>query len=260
MNSFADLDMLHELCRLRSTLEAFAVVRLAAHPKKEAVFKAFNGYLRQMLRHAQKGDYLGFHKCDMGLHRELVLSAAIPSLTASWEEVEGELEDWILHIKRTYWPSLMTLYREHVLLIEAWSSGEKWVAENATHYHLEAGWFRVASSHGKAPAGSDPVDRATSFISTHYASRLDVAWIARNVSFVSASHLTRLFRAKLKTSPWALLKEIRLEHGAELLKTGNEKISLLASKCGYKNVSHFVRDFRGYYGITPKCYQKKKTP
>jgi len=249
-----DLEKLHELCRLRSTLEAFAAVRLHANPERGTLFTVFRAHLERMHRLAKKGDHPGFHRCDMALHRALVDSCGIPSLLASWEKVEGDLEPWIQHIKRVYWPSLMTLYREHLILIDAWASGERWIAENATHHHLEAGWFRVASARGKIPVDGDPVDRATSFISTHYVSRIDVPWIARNVSFVSASHLTRLFRQKLKISPFAFLRQVRMEHAAEALKTGREKISAIAPKCGYRNVSHFVRDFRGYFGTTPKRY------
>jgi len=249
-----DLEKWHDLCRLRSTLEAFAAVRLRAHPERAILFKGFRGQLREMHRSAVKGDYVEFHRCDMALHRALVASHKIPALLASWEKVDEDLGGWIQQVKENYWPSLMTLYREHLILVEAWESDEPWIVESATHHHLEAGWFRIASAQGKIPQDSDPVERAASFISTHYASRIDIPWIAQNVSFVSTSHLRRLFRQKRKMAPLAFLKQVRLDHAAEFIKGSREPLSLIAPKCGYKNVSHFVRDFRTHFGTTPKRY------
>ena len=40
----------------------------------------------------------------------------------------------------------------------------------------------------------DPVQRTVSFIATHFASHLEMAWVARHVTFVSASHLARMFK------------------------------------------------------------------
>ncbi len=255
MAEFNNLHELHELCRLRSTLEAFAAVRVRSHADAQSLEADFLQHLARMKRFAAEGRYREFHDEDMKLHRTLVESAGIPALVRSWEDVADSLSDWIRHVKKVYWPSLMTLYREHEFLIEAWSSEETWVAEQATHHHLEAGWFRVASAQGLVVQDIHPVDRATSFICTHFASEIEVEWLAQNVSFVSASHLTRLFRERLGIAPHAFLKQVRIERAAELLKTRSDSVALVARKIGYKNTSHFVRDFRQRYRITPKQYR-----
>lgn len=256
MAGFDNLQELHDLCRLRSTLEAFAAVRLGGHPDRGALHRMFLGHLALMKDHAMQGDYPAFHAEDMKLHRSLVESAGVAALSHCWEAVAGDLGEWIRHVKKVYWPSLMTLYREHEFLIDAWASDESWVAEQATHHHLEAGWFRVASAQGQVVRDIHPVDRATSFICTHYASGIDVEWLAQNVSFVSASHLTRLFRERLEISPHAFLKRVRMERAAELLRTHGDAVELVARKVGYRNVSHFCRDFRGSHGMTPNQYRK----
>lgn len=257
MAGFDNLHELHELCRLRSTLECFAATRLRENPDRAALIENFYAQLRQMHRWAVEGNYPEFHQADMRLHRSLVESAKVPALLSCWDLVGGKLEAWIQHVKMVYWPSLMTLYREHEFLIEAWDSDEAWIAEQATHHHLEAGWFRVASAQGEVAQDIHPVDRATSFICTHFASEIEVEWLAQNVSFVSASHLTRLFRERRGVSPHAFLKQVRMERAAELLKTNNDAVALVAQKVGYKNTSHFVRDFRERYGLTPKHYRNR---
>jgi AraC-like DNA-binding protein len=102
----------------------------------------------------------------------------------------------------------------------------------------------------------DPVQRAESFIATHFASRLDVAWVARHVSFVSVSQLARLFRSQRGISPLRYLKQVRGERAAQLLLSGTETISLIGRRVGYRNASHFVRDFRVMFGVTPLDYRR----
>lgn len=254
-----DLNDLHQLCRLRSTLEAFAVSLWRKRPDREKIAKErFWPRLERLKKEAVRGDYEGFHRVDAELHRELVSCAGLSALLNSWELVVRDLDEWITHVQQEYWPSLMSLYREHVLLLEAWESPDDWIAEEATHQHLEAGWYRVAAAEESFRNEIDPVDRATSFISTHFASRLEVEWIARNVSFVSSSHLTRLFRRKLGISPHAFVKRVRLYRAGELLRSSRDDVSAIAIRVGYKNASHFVRDFRRYFAVTPLVYRRGK--
>jgi AraC-like DNA-binding protein len=256
MAEFENLENLHDLCRLRSTLEAFAAARLHNHASYEDILNNLRLHLATMKQHAFRGEYGPFHEEDMRLHRTLVASVGIPSLLSAWESVVADLEDWIRHVKKAYWPSLMTLFREHEILIEAWSSEESWIAEHATHHHLEAGWFRVASAQGKVKQDIHPVDKATSFICTHYASDIDVDWLAQNVSFVSASHLTRLFREQQGISPHAFLKQVRMERAAELLRSTTDPIALISRKVGYKTSSHFSRDFLRTFRSNPRDLRK----
>ena len=195
----------------------------------------------------------------MELHRRLVQSLDLPALHKSWESVVKDLDEWIVSVDRTYWTGLVSLYREHIYLIEAWESISDEVAEQATHQHLESGWYRIAATEGKFISEMSPVDRVTSFVATHYASHLDVEWLASNVGFVSASHLTRLFRTELGLSPYAYLKRTRMEQAAALLRAGPDEIHQVAQRCGYGNVSHFIRDFRQYYKKTPRHFRAVKS-
>lgn len=247
-----DADRLHELCRLRSTLEAFAVRRWPAG----AVTRELRRRLGELKRCAAAGDYEAFHRADRELHRAAVAAAGLPALLQSWELVSAELDAWILAVKHTYWPSLMALYREHELLLRAWLGGDDDAAELATHQHLEAGWHRRMMAGGRGGAELDPVERAVSFVATHYADPIDVEWLAANVSFVSPSHLGRLFRQRMRVSPLRHLKQVRLERAAQLLRAGAAAVADVARRVGYRNASHFVRDFRRMFGVTPLDYRR----
>ena len=248
---------LHHLCRLRSTLEAFGVCRWRQCGERLRVGSELRSQLGELQRLAKLGDYLAFHNADQQFHRVAIAATGLEPLLKSWEIVAADLDEWILGVKRSYWPNLMALYREHELLLEAWLAEDDWLAEQATHQHLEAGWYRLRMAEGSDAADLDPVQRAVSFIATHFASRLDIEWLASHVSFVSANHLARLFRSQMGISPLRHLKQVRLERAAQLLRSGTDAVALIAKRVGYQNSSHFVRDFRRIFGMTPLDYRRR---
>lgn len=249
---------LRELCRLRSSLEAFAVRRMRASPSRHETFAALAVQMSRLKSTAARGHHLDFHREDMALHRLVVEAAGLDALLACWHLVSEELDSWILKVKITHWPSLLALYREHEFLLEAWNSNDAEAAEGATHHHLEAGWYRVAVAQNSLPPEGSAVDRAASFLSTHYASRIDIRWMAENICFVSPSHLTRLFKAQFGKPPFAWLRQVRMERAGELLADNSRPaIATIARMAGYQNVSHFVKDFRAYHGVSPGRFRKK---
>jgi AraC-like DNA-binding protein len=241
----------HELCKLRSTLEAFALGRWPAFGERAELVEGLRRQLARLKETAMRGDYDGFHAADLEFHRQAVAAAGLPVLLRSWELVRVELDGWILRVKREYWPHLMALYREHELLLEAWICADLAAAEQATHQHLEAGWYRrlLAEEGGRGELGA--VDRAVSFLATHFDRPIGVARLAAEVSFVSPGHLGRLFREQLGVSPLRYLKQLRMERAAQMLRSTRESVAGVARGVGYRNVSHFVRDFREFFGRTP---------
>lgn len=251
-----DPERIHELCRLRSTLEAFAVRRWPTGAVRVALEKELRARLAAMRQFAASGDYEAFHAADREFHRAAVEAAGLSALSQSWELVSLELDALILEVKQNYWPNLMALYREHELLLRAWCDEDADASELATHQHIEEGWHRRMLA-GQGDNGKlDAVDRAVSFIATHYDQPLDLAWLAANVAFVSPSHLGRLFRQELRVSPLRHLKQVRLERAAQLLRSSAVSVADLALRVGYRNVSHFVRDFRSMFGVTPLGYRR----
>lgn len=241
------------LCRLRSTLEAYALALCRESGQVEGLTRELGAQLQVMQRFAAKGDYLSFHRADHDFHELLVKAANLEALTQCWRHTAAQLDGWVLGIKREYWPNLTALHREHVRLLEVWTGADDKVAEDACHQHLEAGWQRMAAARRDPTFDTDPVERAVSFMCTHYAESIQVSWVARHISHTSTSNLHRLFRTKLGSSPHAYLRQIRMERAAQLLRTTTDSVATIASRVGYRNASHFTRDFRQHYGRTPNA-------
>jgi AraC-like DNA-binding protein len=47
---------------------------------------------------------------------------------------------------------------------------------------------------------------------------------------------------------------MRLERARELLVDGNLTVARVSKEVGYASVSHFIAEFRGRFGVTPRAY------
>ena len=63
------------------------------------------------------------------------------------------------------------------------------------------------------------------------------------------------FQAVYGSTPFALLRDLRLEKSRTLLKSQTGNVTQVAMDVGYASLSHFAKAFKKKYGISPKQYQ-----
>src|ERR1044071_4580849 len=73
--------------------------------------------------------------------------------------------------------------------------------------------------------------------------------LARECS-ISVRHLERSFRARFGYSPQVWLNRLRLSDAKEMLQKGM-RVKEAAFSLGFKQLSHFSRDFKKFAGLTP---------
>lgn len=73
----------------------------------------------------------------------------------------------------------------------------------------------------------------------------------------SPSHLRRVFRECLGTSPREWLLERRLRKAADLLVATEHSVEEVARAVGYESLSHFHRAFKRRFGCTPGVYRSR---
>jgi AraC-like DNA-binding protein len=83
--------------------------------------------------------------------------------------------------------------------------------------------------------------------------RISVRDMARRVA-MSPSHFAHRFRAIARMSPMRFVKEVRLEHARTLLLGERARANDVATRVGYESASHFTRDFKRRYGVSPARY------
>ena len=76
-----------------------------------------------------------------------------------------------------------------------------------------------------------------------------------NMVCLTKSHLERLFREKLGTSPLQYILRMKIQCAQRLLMTTNYSIHVIAHEVGFDDPSYFIRVFRQKIGFTPQDYR-----
>lgn len=100
------------------------------------------------------------------------------------------------------------------------------------------------------------LEMAVEYIDSHLAEELSVRDLA-TLCYVSADHLTRLFKKKCGMTVSEYIQEKRIRLAGELLQREDLTISMVANTVGFGNYSYFTEQFKKHYGMTPREYQKQ---
>ncbi len=85
---------------------------------------------------------------------------------------------------------------------------------------------------------------------------LSIPSLSRAVN-LSPSRLRHIFKKETGCSPIEYLKNLRMEHAEQLLRSTFLSIKEIASLSGGKDVSYFVREFKKRYGQTPTDFRTR---
>ena len=83
----------------------------------------------------------------------------------------------------------------------------------------------------------------------------DLAQSAR----LSRSRVSYLFRTQTGLSPLQYIKRLRMEKARELLETTSLSVKQIRARVAMRDRSHFVREFKKTYGVTPSQCRSKST-
>jgi transcriptional regulator GlxA family with amidase domain len=73
---------------------------------------------------------------------------------------------------------------------------------------------------------------------------------------LSPSHLYHLFKAETGETPCRYLKMLRMKRAKELLETTFLTVKEIVAVMGINDGSHFMRDFKKQYTMTPTQYRR----
>lgn len=117
--------------------------------------------------------------------------------------------------------------------------------------------WRLRPEQFPLPAyGADlTAERIQRYIDSHFSEEIRVGDLARRFG-LSGSYLTHSFSRWAGVSPGRYILLCRLSLARELLLTSDLPVAGVAARCGFGDVSNFIRLFRSHTGCTPAAYRK----
>lgn len=103
----------------------------------------------------------------------------------------------------------------------------------------------------------DAVEKVAEYIDSHLSEDLNVGQLA-NMVYVSPDHLTRSFKKRYSQTVTDYILAKRMILAGELLRDSKMTITMVSDCVGFGNYSYFTVQFKKYYGMTPREYQKTR--
>ncbi|MEM1271293.1 MAG: helix-turn-helix transcriptional regulator [Bacteroidota bacterium] len=101
------------------------------------------------------------------------------------------------------------------------------------------------------------VKRVRDIVSTHIKDpEFNVNRLADEVG-LSYSQLARRLRAEANMNPTRLIRAVRVEYAAGMIRDGHRNMTELGQKVGFSSLTYFSRSFKEHFGVSPLGYAKR---
>lgn len=110
----------------------------------------------------------------------------------------------------------------------------------------------IASSipAGRAPRAPRRIDQVTHWIYRNLGSDLSVSEAAR-IAHITPAAFSRFFRREAGKTFCSYVNDVRCGEAFLKLQLSDKPVARIAYECGFGNMSHFNRQFRRRFGLTP---------
>lgn len=222
----------------------------------------FSGVILQYDR--KGGFYLG-----LGVYQDISARAGNESQKKKSEKLTNSLERNLLTIKKLYfemYPVQSTdevplvrnkgVSKIHIIDTEQLSIKTQYIIEIQKILSKEIGHDSILVKNEHNATRLQFLNNVIYCIEQHIENvEFSTDHLAHELS-MSRGNLYRKTRQVLQVSPAELIKRIRLNKAAYLLKVTEESVNGVAFKVGFVDSSYFSKCFRGMYGMTPLAYRR----
>ena len=112
-------------------------------------------------------------------------------------------------------------------------------------------------SPGRINRKTEQMKRVLARIERDYAEPLTLNELAAEAG-MSPKYFCHFFQQLTRRTPIDYLNGYRIEQACCMLRTGEGSVTDIAFRCGFNDLSYFIRIFRKYKGISPGKYEKQR--
>lgn len=101
------------------------------------------------------------------------------------------------------------------------------------------------------------VKQVLRYIEDHYSEEISLDDLA-SIAGMNPKYFCRFFKQITQKTPIHYLNYYRIECAREQLSTTDASITEIALRCGFNDISYFIKTFHKYMGMTPRQYMNQK--
>ena len=128
---------------------------------------------------------------------------------------------------------------------------------NAPYIKKAAVFYEILSTLCRADAANTTAASIRNFIHDHSHQDISIPILCNEFSF-SPNYIINIFKKEFGKTPIAYLNETRIKKAEELLISTSRPIESISLECGYRNYSHFYRQFVLKNEISPDRFRMNK--
>lgn len=133
-----------------------------------------------------------------------------------------------------------------------------YLCHNHFPYMIQASkFYEILSSLCTFPFVATTANRMAEYIHQNYRNPISIDMLCKEFSF-SKNHIINIFKKDFGQTPISYLNSIRISRAEELLITTSDSIESISYDCGYRNYSHFYRQFIHKNRISPEEFRIRK--
>ena len=146
------------------------------------------------------------------------------------------------------------LFHQTVHLFEKKRTGYRMAAIGLVYELLSLFCVEYANRNGRTT--DLRLQSAREYVEQNFGARIDL-WTLAHLSNMSVTNFRREWAKRYAETPMQYRDAVRLYYAREYLDTGYYTVSEVAQKCGFEDVSYFIRFFKKHLGISPGGYKKQ---
>jgi AraC-like DNA-binding protein len=137
-----------------------------------------------------------------------------------------------------------------------------WLTLLSVLHHICRAQAINRSMTNRSSSGPDWLDTILAYVEAEQSKdggdKLSLSALAK-IANVSTAHFSRVFRQKTGMNVTDYLTTRRIIKAKQLLASTDDKVSWIATVCGFDSLTYFHRSFKKYVGISPAKYRTSHT-